>query len=162
MSRGRENTSFCGSDSIPSAYTAIGGCMMLQMSLNTAHKFFRGHNPLTDLFLSPHSHLSLPPFSPPTHLLCLCRSLILQFFSRCLNLSLSLSHVLRLVSFLFSHFLLISTSLLKHTHTHTHILYSLYPLFYPPSLLPFFHFSLSFCPILVPHCCPSALKGQCD
>lgn len=121
---------------------------MLQMSLNTAHKFLRGHNPYTDLFLS----LIPTSLRPPTHLthsLCLSRSLILQFY-HAVSISHFLSHTYSDLShFLFSRSPLIPTSLHKHAHTlqtpsslkHTlsPAVFSLLPLLLPyfsPSRLP--------------------------
>lgn len=139
MSRERENTSFCELSLVQT-----------QHSFNPhGHRCYRWV--LTPLINSSEDTIctmtfsfpSFPPLSPSVslpHTLTLPPSLINSpVLSCCLNLSLSLTHSDWVLC---SRFLLISTS-----NTLSSLL--------PP--LPFL-----FCPISVPHCCPSALKGQCD
>lgn len=94
----------------------------------------------------------LPPSVSPPHTFTLPQPLINSpVLSRCLNLSPSLSHILRLVLFFFSRSLLIPTSLLKHTH-----IFLTLSSFMPFLTCFFFHFFFfRFCPISVPHCGPS-------
>lgn len=148
LSRNKERTlvsSACFGHSIHWTHTAIWRCVMLQMSLNTAHKFFRGHSAHTDLFLSliP-TPASLPLLLPLTHPLCLARSLILRLYHTVSISHFPLSHTLRLASF-FS----FSRSRC--------FLYSALPLHtFPLSvLIPFPLLG----PLSVRHCCPGTLRG---